>query len=178
MEMKRLFVAVEIPQLTRKKISQFSSQLKDKDIRLVDEKNLHITLRFIGEVPEQNVEEIKEKLNKIKENKFECKIEGVGVFPTENYIRVIWVGIISDGLKKVAKKIDEVLAGIGKKEDREFSAHLTIGRVNKKTDLKKFLEENKNINFGSFEVDKFVLFESKLTPNGPIYTKLAEFELI
>lgn len=175
METKRLFVAVDLPDGLKKDIYAFARQIEQSGIKLVEEENLHITIRFIGEVPDEIVPEIVSRLEKIKFQEFECKIKGVGVFPSPSYIKVVWVGLESEQLVKLVHSVLAALKGIGKEEKREFSAHLTIARVNKKVDLQKFLEKNKDKEFGKFNVSSFVLFESKLTPKGPIYTKLHAF---
>ncbi len=175
MEMKRLFVAVDLPEELKKDIYGFARQLEQDGIKLVEEKNLHITIRFIGEVPDETVPEIVSRLEKIKFQEFECKIKGVGVFPNPSYIRVVWVGLESGQLAQLANSVLAALKGIGKEEERGFSAHLTIARVKKKADLQKFLEKNREREFGKFKVGSFVLFESRLTPNGPAYAKLRTF---
>lgn len=174
---KRLFVAVDLPEAIKEEITKISAQLPKDGVRLVSKENLHITLKFIGEVEIKKVEEIKSKLRSIKMKNFECKLKGVGVFPNENYIRVVWIGIESETLLQLAKKVESTLIDIGKKEDREFSPHLTIARVSKKIDLQNFLWKNREREFGGFTVAEFALFESTLTPNGPIYKKIETYEL-
>jgi 2'-5' RNA ligase len=174
---KRLFIAIEIPSEIRKKIYETAKAIEQDGIRRVEEENLHVTLKFIGEVSESKVQEIIAKLQKITCSKLECEAKTVGVFPNESYIRVVWVGLECPELAELAKYVSSALHGIGKPDDHVFSAHLTIARVKKKTDLNKFLQENKEKEFGRFEISEFVLFESKLTPNGPVYTKIASFDL-
>lgn len=175
MESKRLFVAVEVPSEIRHELFEFASQLKQDGVKIVEEENLHITLRFIGEVPAAKLPEITERLKKVKPRKIDCTLKGIGVFPNERYISVVWVGVESDGLAELAADVIDQLRGIGKEEDRPFSAHLTIARVKKKIDLKDFLEKNKNKEFGKFTASGFTLFESRLTPKGPIYTPVKVF---
>ncbi|MEM2909174.1 MAG: RNA 2',3'-cyclic phosphodiesterase [Candidatus Bilamarchaeaceae archaeon] len=172
---KRLFVAVELPQELRANIHEFARQIEQDGVKLVEEENLHITLRFIGEVPEETVSDIASRLEKIKFKEFECSIKGVGVFPSPSYIRVVWVGIECEQLMQLADSVIAALKGIGKEEERKFSAHLTIARVKKKIDLGEFLRKNKEKEFGKFNVSSFILFESKLTPKGPVYTELKRF---
>jgi len=174
---KRLFVAVDLPENIKEEIAKAGAKLPKDGIRPVAKENLHITLKFIGEVGTEKIEEIKAKLRTIKMKGFDCELKGVGVFPNENYIRVVWIAIESEELPHLAQAVETALKGIGKKEDREFSPHLTIARVSKKIDLRDFLEKNKNREFGKFTVCDFALFESTLTPNGPIYKKIENYEL-
>jgi len=175
METKRLFTAVELPGELRKNIHEFAKQLEQDGIKLVEEHNLHITMKFIGDVPENKVEEIEARLSEIKFNEFECTVKGVGVFPSPDYIRVVWVALHCKQLTELANSVISKLEGIGKPEKRGFSAHLTIARVKRKLDLNKFLAENKEKEFESFKVNEFALIESRLTPEGPVYTKIKSF---
>jgi len=175
MESKRLFVAVELPGELRKKIHEFAKKLEHDGIKLVEEQNMHATMKFIGGVPEDKVEEIISRLSEIKFDGFECSVKGTGVFPNPEYIRVVWVALECNQLADLANSVISKLKGIGKPEERPFSAHLTIARVKRKVDLNKFLAENKEKEFGNFRVDEFFLIESRLTPEGPVYTKLKSF---
>lgn len=175
METKRLFVAVELPGELRKNIHEFAKQIEQDGIKLVEEQNLHVTMKFIGDVPEDKVEEISSRLSEIKFDWFECSVKGTGVFPNPNYIRVVWVALECEQLTELANSVISKLKDIGKPEKRGFSAHLTTARVKRKVDLNKFLEENKEKEFGNFKVNEFSLIESKLTPEGPVYTKLKSF---
>ena len=176
METKRLFVAVEVPAALRKQLHAFGAALNQDGIKRVDEGNLHITLRFIGEVPAESAREIISKLQDVEFSSFNVGVKAVGAFPSVDHISVIWVGLESEQLPLLAASVVKQLKGIGKEDERPFSAHLTIARVKKKVDLRKFIEDNKAKEFGSFAVSSFVLFESRLTPQGPVYTKLAEFK--
>jgi len=175
METKRLFVAVEIPADIRHKIYEFALQLEQDGVKIVEEENLHITLKFLGDVQSARVPGITEMLKKVPVKKFKCALGKIGAFPKPDYVRVVWVGAESKELAELAAGVADCLAGVGKEEDRPFSPHLTIARVKKKVDLRAFLERNKNIEFGAFEVGGFSLFESTLTREGPVYKKLAEF---
>ena len=175
METKRLFTAVELPGELRKNIHEFAKQLEQDGIKLVEEHNLHITMKFIGDVPEDKVDEITSGLSEVKFSEFECSVKGVGVFPSPDYIRVVWVALECGQLTELANSVISKLEGIEKPEKRPFSAHLTIARVKRKVDLNKFLAENKEKEFGKFNVTEFALIESKLTPEGPVYTKLESF---
>jgi 2'-5' RNA ligase len=173
----RVFVSVELPLELREKAAALCSELPADSIKPVKAENMHLTLKFIGEIPAKELAEIEQRLREVEFRPFSLSLSGVGVFPNENYIKVVWVGVKSDELTNLAAKIEEALAGIGKKESRGFSAHLTVARVKKKIDITEFLEKHKDEEFGSFEVTKFHLMQSILEyGKPPKYNVLAEFE--
>jgi 2'-5' RNA ligase len=107
---------------------------------------------------------------------------GTGVFPDQKYMRVAWIGIKNgEQIGKIANKIEEQVSKLGfEKENREFSVHLTIGRVKSAKNKEKLLqviEKYKDTNFGNYNVDSIKLKKSELTPKGPIYTTLKEVKL-
>ncbi|MFH1221693.1 MAG: RNA 2',3'-cyclic phosphodiesterase [Candidatus Micrarchaeota archaeon] len=176
METKRLFVAVELPAELRKELHKFSAALDQEGIKRVAEDNLHLTLRFIGEVPITVVPEIIGKLQHVEFTSFTATIKTVGAFPNINHVNIVWVGLESEQMPALATAVVSRLKGIGKEDERPFSAHLTIARLKHKMDLRKFIEDNRSKEFGSFTVSSFTLFESRLTPQGPVYTRVAEFK--
>ncbi len=170
----RIFVEVPLPEELKEKIGKLGKEVEQEGIRLVKPQNMHATLKFLGEIPEKKLTDIEQKLRQIKFSSFRCSIKGVGVFPSESYIRVIWVGVESNGqLEKLAEEVMGALQGYGK--DDRFSAHITIARVKKKVDTSKFLEEHKNEDLGEFEVKGFNLMESVLSREGPSYSVVASF---
>jgi len=175
--MKRLFVAVGLPDELRTKLHSLARELALEGVKFVEKDNIHLTLKFIGDVPEEKIPEIKEKLGKIKFKKFTCSVSGVGVFPDPEYIRIVWAGLKCDEMPKLAAEVETALEGIGKKENRPFSSHVTIARVKRKIDAKEFLEKHKEDNFGEFDIPEFVLMQSELSREGPTYTVLKKFAL-
>ncbi|UCF12356.1 MAG: RNA 2',3'-cyclic phosphodiesterase [Thermoplasmatales archaeon] len=154
------------------------------DVKLVEPQNIHITLKFLGDVQEDNIDEIEQIMeNSVKEiDPFTLKLSGTGVFPNQNYIRVVWIGIKdAEIIETISTSIDERLSQLGfKREKRGFSAHLTIGRVKtakNKQLLLKAIERYKDFEFSTQEVKSIKLKKSDLTPKGPIYTTLREVKL-
>lgn len=154
------------------------------DVKLVEPQNIHITLKFLGDVQEDNIEDIEQIMkDSVKEiEPFTLKLGGTGVFPNQNYIRVVWVGIKdAEIIETISRSIDERLSQLGfKREKRGFSAHLTIGRVKtakNKQLLLKVIERYKDFEFSTQEVNSIKLKKSDLTPKGPIYTTLREVKL-
>lgn len=171
----RLFVAVPVPAELKEKLAALGSEIDQDGIKRVKPENMHLTLKFLGELDESKMPEIQEKLKAISFSPFSCSLKNIGVFPNENYIKVIWAGCESGGtLEALAKQVITTLHDYG--DNRDFTAHLTIARVRKKLDLKDFLQKHKEDVFGEFEVKEFHLVKSVLKPGGPEYSVLATIE--
>ncbi len=180
--MVRLFVGIPIPEDVRKKLSSLLDLLKktDADISCVAPQNLHLTIKFLGEVgTEQEIKKIKEILSSVKYDKFMLHLDGVGAFPSLERINVIWVGVkgnIIPLIKKVESRLDYI-----RKNDHPYEVpHLTIARVKKgrnRNKLHDWIKEHSNRDIGFMEIDRIVLYSSELKPDGPVYTYLAEFHL-
>jgi 2'-5' RNA ligase len=171
----RLFVAVPLPDELKAKIADLGKEIEQDGIKLVKPENMHITLKFIGDVEEHKIGDIEQSLREASFSGFTCDAKGVGVFPNENYIRVVWTGAESDGkLEALAEKVGKALAGYGKKD--RFSSHITIARVKRRVDLKAFLEKHRQDELGPFDVSRFELMSSELKPGGPEYSVVATFE--
>jgi 2'-5' RNA ligase len=171
----RTFVAVPVPEALRRKVSALGLEIAASGINLVKPDNMHLTLRFIGDIPDAEVDGVKKLLGKVKFGRFSCRVTGVGVFPNESFVRVVWAGCASDGaLEALAKDVAGALCAYG--GDERFSAHLTIARVKGKIDPRPFLEKHMNEEFGEFVAGEFHLVCSVLGPGGPAYTTLAVFK--
>lgn len=179
--MPRIFIGIKIPDEISEKIIGF---IKDKSIskisnlKTVEQENLHITLKFLGEVEEENVPKIIEELSSTSFSPFKVEVKNIGAFPSVEYPRVIWIGAISKEIYDLKKILDISLKKLKFEEEKNFISHITIGRIkrgNLSTKIKELMKEN--ISFGEFFVNKFTLFESILTPSGPIYKNIREFKL-
>ncbi len=183
----RTFIAVEIPNEVRIEIGKLITKLKglESGVKWVEEKNIHITLKFLGEVKDNDLERLKNLVKDVvAETKiFEVSYEGLGTFPEGKTPRVIWIGIEKgkDELKKIADELEETLSKNGfRKEERDFSSHATIGRVKEKKnigELKKAIEEKKNIRFGKSTVSHITIMKSTLSPKGPTYEAIEKIKL-
>ena len=180
----RGFIAIDIN--TTHSILEFEKEITktDADVKLVEPKNIHITLKFLGDTEEDQIDEIEQIMeDSVKGIKpFKIKLKGTGVFPNQNYIKVIWIGIKeAQPIEIIAKNIDEALSNLGfKKERRGFSPHLTIGRVKtakNKQLIIKTIENYADLEFSIEEVKSIKLMKSDLTPKGPIYTAVREVKL-
>jgi len=176
MKKERLFVSIDIPEGIKKEILKIQNKLPEFQGKKTTPENLHLTLKFLGEIDEKNTIELKKRLGKIKFNGFETKISEIGVFSPQ-HVRIIWLKL--NNCEKLQKNIDYGLKGLFKEEVR-FMSHLTIARVKNVNNRKIFLDELKKIELPknvSFLVDLFYLKKSKLRPDGPIHTILEEYPL-
>jgi len=180
----RGFIAIDVKPFS--KIIDFENEIKKTgcNIKLVEPENIHITLKFLGDTQETIINDIEKilKASTVEIKPFEIKLKGTGVFPNQNYIKVIWIGLKNtDPITKIVKNIDTPLSEIGfQREKREFSPHLTIARVKtakNKESLIRVIENFDNIEFGDINVDTIKLKKSELTSKGPIYSTLKEIKL-
>ncbi len=172
----RVFVAVEVSNSqVIEKISKFQTDLRVNG-KPVEPHNLHFTLQFLGDVPENQVEKVKEGLQRIEFPNFTVNFKGIGAFPKMKFPRVIWIGTDEKGgneLVSLAEKVQETLASLGFKSDKPFKPHITIFRIkNKIGDITKELEKFESLEFGTQEITNFKLKQSFLTSKGPIYSYL------
>ncbi len=180
----RSFIAFDMNSETvLKKITDMQNLLAKTgaDLKLVEPKNIHITLRFLGNITLSTVEKIFEEMKKIQFTPFDVKINGIGAFPNVSYPRVTWAGITegADQLQSIFNQLEPRLHSLGFTPDpKGFSPHLTIARVKSgrnKAELAKLITENTNYEFGIVKADCLRLKRSDLTPKGPIYSTLKEF---
>ena len=179
----RSFIAFDIeePQVIRN-ISNVQSMLAETGARLklVKPENIHITVRFLGNIPPSQVDEIYNEMKNVDFSPFQIEIKGVGVFPNLRRINVVWAGIRkgADELQRIFDQLEPRLQKIGvKKETRGFSPHLTIARVrtsHRKAELIRCLKEIEDYEFGIVEAKCLRLKRSILKPQGPIYLTLRE----
>ena len=178
----RTFVAIDLPEDLKKSIANFIRDLQKLDVvdaSFTKPEQLHLTLKFLGEVKEEDVEKIKNVLANITRNakKFELQLMGFGHF---NY-RILWIGGNSGQQQAIelANKIDLELNKLGfEKETRPFEVHLTLARVKwwkNKDALKDLLEKYRNKVWGTFAVDEIKLMKSTLSRQGPIYETIEKF---
>jgi len=179
----RSFIAFDIDsELVLKRMLEAQNMLTNTgaDLKLVTPQNIHVTLRFLGNISQPMVDSIHEEMKTIAFTPFEIELKGLGAFPSLRYARVVWVGIRkgADELVKVFNQLEPRLRGLGFKPDpKGFSPHLTIARVKTgrhKAELVKCVEDLADYEFGIIEADYLRLKKSVLTPKGPIYTTLRE----
>lgn len=186
MQTVRAFVAIKVADPIKEKLLATIERLKGAgaDVKWVNRDNIHLTLKFLGNISKANVVTLsgflKENAKAVKP--FEVNVKDVGVFPPKGAPRVIWAGCSNEEiLGTLASSIEASCEKIGvPKEDRKFSAHITIGRVKSPQNieaLKPLITELSSSGFGAQSVNSFELFESKLQRDGPIYTILESYQL-
>ena len=193
----RLFIALDIDDAIRERIARFIEGVRGfaPDARWVHPESLHITLKFIGEKPDNAVEQIKQALMAVHTEPFEVSFRNYGFFPTARSARVFWIGIESDPqLAKLAEAIDQTTSTLGiPREDHPFSPHLTLARGGGRSgapgwqkgdapnrSFQKLQEKLAGLpapEFGSMTAREFFLYQSQLMRGGSRYTKFARFEL-
>jgi 2'-5' RNA ligase len=182
----RCFIAIDIPEDIKKSIGGVIEKAdhKSKGIRWVPLENIHLTLKFLGEVSEKMISDIEKKLSAICDAHkiFDLRIYSIGAFPNFKYPNILWVGIdASKELKDLFEAIEESLSELGfKKEDKKFSPHLTIARIKDKKEVDltmKALSSFKDTLFGNINVKEVLLMKSILKPTGAEYSKISTFML-
>ncbi|MFA4911737.1 MAG: RNA 2',3'-cyclic phosphodiesterase [Desulfobacteria bacterium] len=183
----RSFLAIELPKEIIGKLSEIQDNLKTSgsQVKWVKPESIHLTLKFFGNIEEKTVDDISQVVKKVtaKIGAFIINVKDIGVFPNMLRPRVIWVGVESSGrtLNILCKETEDSLKKIGfEPEEREFRAHLTLGRVKSLKDKKQLteqIEKLKGCEVGSFRVENLFLFKSDLRPTGAVYTKLETFNL-
>ncbi|MBU1318436.1 MAG: RNA 2',3'-cyclic phosphodiesterase [candidate division Zixibacteria bacterium] len=184
--MIRAFVAVNISDDQRAEVGKVIGKLRDYDVRIkwVEVSNLHVTLKFLGDTDEKALPDmyaaIADAVSGIQP--FDLSLRNLGCFPNVQRPRVIWVGIDDgyDGLRDLSRDVERAVEPFGfAPEKRKFSGHLTIGRVKDNRNVETLTRDLSKIDFASSsaKVSGFVLHQSVLRPQGPVYTPLKIFEL-
>lgn len=183
----RAFIAIEIDKPNRQKILDLILRLKrsDADIKWLDENQIHLTVKFLGNIDKNKIQETRGIIKPVTDNfsVFTIRFSKIGAFPNMRQPRVIWIGFDkgAESLKLLNNKIETGLEKIGfKKEGREYKAHLTLGRVKSLKNIAKLMPLINEINFQAhdeIEIKRLVLFQSTLTSKAAIYAPLAEFPL-
>ncbi len=179
----RVFVALEIPNEVRSAIDALEKRLEPecRGARWVRPASMHVTLKFIGEVPPEKVARTQSELSTLRSTlPVRVAFRGVGFFPNERHPRVFWAGIeATPNLAELAAEIERRLEPLGiPRESREFHPHLTLARFKSEEGLARLLAAVGNagpLEFGSMETREVHLFESRLERGGAIYTRLATF---
>ncbi len=182
----RCFIAIDLDERVKMALSAFQNKLKgcNADIRWVNPENIHLTLKFLGNIDESMLDKVKTNLEDIcnKYNRFGLEAKGMGLFPDKRRPRVLWVDIRgNDSLTGLQRDIEEGMVSLGfDREDRRFSPHLTIGRFRSWRGIEALYDKiqlHKDDSFGLINVRSVFLMESKLRPSGAEYRKIAEVSL-
>ncbi len=185
MSQVRAFLAIDLDDDLKPKINKIIREFKqiDTKIKYVELTNLHLTLKFFGDIDTDGLELLQGTIaNVVSEFKpFKINIKGCGAFPNTNHIKVIWVGIEDDEiLNELHDRLDEEFIRLGFDKDKKFSTHLTMGRMKSaknKSKVKDTIDKFGDFEIGEMEVNCISLKKSTLTPSGPIYDDLKKFDL-
>ena len=192
----RTFIAIELPEPVKEALHGLNGRLRDSGARAtwVKPENMHLTLRFLGEVEAERVEKLAAILTDACQGKppFTLAVRGIGAFPNPRKPEVIWAGAepLEGPLAEVRIAAENAARAIGlPPDDKAFRAHLTLARLRDRraakalevggwtvgSRLREYLERERDFAAGEFTVRSVSLFSSELTPHGPVYRRLEEF---
>ncbi len=180
----RAFLAVELDEEVRRALEEIQKGLDSRtlDVRWVRPGNLHLTLRFLGEVPEDEIPGIREAAGKTaaETSPFRMTLQGLGAFPSGGRPRVVWIGVREPApLLEMERRLSRELGLAGlPPPDKPFRPHLTLGRVKDRRGTGRLVDRmraNRDVAAGSVDVTSLALIRSDLRPRGPIYTVLDRF---
>tara|TARA_Y100000310_G_scaffold345856_1_gene471518 strand:- start:39 stop:596 length:558 start_codon:yes stop_codon:yes gene_type:complete len=179
----RIFIAISLDKHIQAKIFHLVEKLEKSGLcygNFVSKDNLHLTLKFLGNVSGEQISKLEEKLGEISFKVFKVKTGKLGFFPSESHVRVVWLEVLGK-VKDIFEKIEEKCLEVGfSKESRDFVSHISLVRVKKLNDKEgfmKFFEENR-LSEMEFEVKKFSLIKSELTSKGPIHRVIQDFKVV
>lgn len=175
----RLFVAIDC-EAQRDYFKRLQSTFPEGSAELKNADSFHLTLKFLGKVPETELGRISGALRQITFTPFTFSIGKIGFFPNANYVRIAWAGVIpQEGVIGLQKKVESALKAISSEE--AFVPHITLARIKKLIDRKAFFDSVLHSEYGEdiqIEVTGFKLMKSALTQHGPVYTAIEEFKCL
>lgn len=184
----RTFIAVLLSDELKHRIASVQDEFKNvaPDFKWVEPENFHVTVKFLGNVPESRIQAIEAATERAADRfvPFDLEISGAGAFPNPRRPRVVWVGLTTgtDALKGLVERVEREMIALGfPKEDKPFKAHITIGRARENglpVDISRAIDETDTSILGVQHVDRIAVMQSELKPKGPIYTSLREIRLL
>ncbi len=180
----RLFVALELSEEVRRRLVECQRELKKiPEARTVAADNLHLTVKFLGEIPEAEVERVAEEvgLSLASFAPFKMTVRGLGCFPDARNPRVLWAAAEPhNGPARMNRELESRLAPLGVAEEKRFAAHITIARfraVPNRARLDEIIEHNAEKVFGRVDAHRVVLMRSQLSASGSVYAVVKTFVL-
>lgn len=182
----RLFVAIEISKEVAERITEIEKRLFKGgfDLKFVEPENLHLTLKFLGEVSDEDLKYVESVISYVANEfqAFNVSFQGLGYFGSERNVKVLWIGVKEGKSEfvRIASSLDKKLSKIREEERKEKTPHLTIARVKSGKNRENLLREIYSLNdvkIGEVYVKEIKLKKSELTPKGPVYSDLKAFPL-
>jgi len=174
----RLFIGIDLPSPIKEKIGRIINSLKecDLDARWVNSKNVHLTLKFLGQVEEEKISLISKSIEGIANefNILKTEFRYFGFFPNNKKPKVLFIGTDQDNtLKNIFQKLENKLEGLGFKKEDRFKSHITLARLKSLKNITCLKDKIEKLALpDSFIIDKIILFKSTLSNLGPIYEKV------
>ena len=166
----RYFLAIDILNEIKEECIELTKTLQNTSLKakFVEKDNLHVTLKFLGDIKSDEIECIKENVKKLNLHAFTISLSGIGVFPNKDKPRVLWIGIDNGN-----DKLTHICKSLGGKDP-----HLTIARIKSfGPGFVEWLKKHENDEFGYMKIEEIILFESTLSEAGPKYTKIWSYDL-
>ena len=186
--MPRLFVSVDLPPQFEPKVRDLQSHLRGTraDLKFTKPEQAHLTMKFIGNTPEESLEDVADVLDDAAETvePFRVELGGTGVFPSREYVSVVWIGV-REGVEELTRLHDalekhSVGRGLADEAEHDYKPHVTLARMGSgrgKSEVLKFVDENEDVTLGSFETKKLRLKSSVLRDDGSVHDTVYEAEL-
>jgi len=178
----RCFISIELPEDVKNELAKIQAELPKENTKflLVKPENIHLTLKFLGELDDSEVNNVKETLKGLKFSKFTARLNAIGIFPSPSFIRVVWVGLEPKSeFIKIHDLIDSELEKKGFRKDKVWENHATLTRVKWLGDREGFMKSLSGIKIKpiEFDIDNITLRKSTLTKEGPVYEDVIKVNL-
>jgi len=176
----RIFIAIDFSEEVIKEIARVQEVLGNVKLigKMTELENLHLTLKFLGEIDDEKLERVRKRLKEVKFSEMELKLGVAGTFSFRGQPRIVWIKVMGKGIFELQKKIDDVLEGEGFGREERFMSHLTIARIKHVGDKTGFIDyvNGMGVKAVEFNVNEFKLKESELRRLGPVYKDLEIYE--
>lgn len=179
MEKIRAFIAIDFPDAVVKEVARIGEILQGQKFvgKLTELENLHLTLKFLGEIDEGKVDEVRKVLQEIEFREFEAKLGEIGTFKHHGVPSIVWIKVGGKGIFELQSLVDAALGKVGFVREKRFMSHLTVARVKYVKAKREFVDYISGLGVKSLKwnVGSFKLMKSELKPIGPEYNLIEEF---